>query len=363
MVGIVIQWFMDLIDRLDVSGMRADGVAMIPLNALQLAEREIYLGRLRSGGYVRHRFSHCPACSCERAFLIAEKERYGLPQRTGVCHDCGLVFTLDPLDEESSVWFYRDQYRKLYEGTVSDGILRKQEMDRLFEERNFLEALAKDVPGIRDLGENSLVVEIGAGAGWNLQAFHQRGIPVLGCDPDPVLVEEGIRRGICMQPGSAEDLLKQRVRADWVLLNHVLEHVIDPRAFLQVVRGILKPGGHLFVGVPGLRALFWGEWGADLPHALQNAHVFLFELETLSRFTMSAGFKSVVSHELIWSVFQEGEEVNPPKRGLRGDTVVRRLQAARWTGPLWTTTSRILGAESGCFRMAQRAARFFATRC
>ena len=37
---------------------------------------------------------------------------------------------------------------------------------------------------------------------------------------------------------------------DFIHISHVIEHVLDPIAYIQEMKRILKPGGHLAIGTP-----------------------------------------------------------------------------------------------------------------
>lgn len=337
---------MRILRRVEITGLQNDGRPILDLNLLQFEERERYLRRKKEGIYSERILENCPLCAAEVCFLIAEKDRYALPVSTVVCQTCGLIYTMNPLDKASLLKFYKEQYRSLYEGFHISDEERKKRIGDLFRTRNMEAGLAKVLPEIRAFDGKSLVIEIGAGGGWNLAAFQKRGIPVLGADFDPELVHYGNERGIRLLQGSVEELLQQSDHADLIILNHVLEHVSNPGEFLSQCRLLLKPGGLLFIGVPGLHALRVGEWGSDLPHTLQNAHLFLFDWFTLKSFAARAGLLPVVGYPLIWSVFraQEPPDGNVlPASESRGEKVLDFLRTLRITGPLWHNSTRWLG--------------------
>ncbi len=78
---------------------------------------------------------------------------------------------------------------------------------------------------------------------------------------------------------------------DLVILWHVLEHIRDPRAMLQEVRRILKPGGNLLVAVPN-----FGSWearcgGRHWFHLDVPRHLTHFTPQTLRAALAEAGLE------------------------------------------------------------------------
>jgi SAM-dependent methyltransferase len=67
---------------------------------------------------------------------------------------------------------------------------------------------------------------------------------------------------------------------DSVLLDNVLEHIADPSPLLKEIRRVLRKGGHVVIGVPGLRGQ-----AADLDHKV------FYDEESLRRLASRHGFK------------------------------------------------------------------------
>ena len=327
-----------------------DEQPVLSLNEIQIKEKNIYLSRLENGVYHENVVESCACCGSNKAFLIGEKDRYGLPVKTGVCVECGLIFTLNPLDETSNKRFYMDQYRNLYEGRNIRDEKWKKHLDSLYENRALFFSLSNILPEITMLNNHSLVVEIGTGAGWNLRSFQKRGIPILGCDLDADLITHGNKMGIPIIFGSVKELIDQGIRSDLIILNHILEHTLNPVQFLIETQKILKPNGLIFIGAPGLRMLRFGEWGGDLAHCLQNAHNFLFELTTLTLIIKMAGLEHIYSNESIWSIFRNvgnnsciQKSNTNLKIDSRGGEVIKYLRTLKYSRKFWQITNDMSG--------------------
>jgi 2-polyprenyl-3-methyl-5-hydroxy-6-metoxy-1,4-benzoquinol methylase len=107
-------------------------------------------------------------------------------------------------------------------------------------------------------------------AGPALDYAEQQGVPVLR---EPFLTHE-------FGPG----------RFDALTLWAVLEHVVEPRAFLAKADGLLRPGGHAFLVVPNVGSLALRTLGARYRYVMPE-HVNWFSRQTLRR--MASGIPSL----------------------------------------------------------------------
>ena len=295
---------MTITDKTTITGLHNDRRANIFLNALQQDELQKYFRRVETGRYRLAVHQYCPLCECDRVTLVAQKDRYGIPQHTVVCDECGVIFTLDPLDTSSLETFYREQYRKLYDGHEAQSAFKENYHDQRFHERSQLaKSLLDQVGELVELPDQGTVVEIGAGGGWNLIGFPILSWKAIGYDYDIAEMMEGKKRGLDMRQGSAQQAVKDNTSADIVLMFQFLEHAANPVETLKDVASILKPGGVVYIGVPGLRTMIIGGWGDKLIGTLQNAHLFLFELATLDFACRKAGLKRLWGVEGISAVY------------------------------------------------------------
>jgi SAM-dependent methyltransferase len=90
------------------------------------------------------------------------------------------------------------------------------------------------------------------------------------------IAEKGRERGYEVITGTLEeaDLTGHFGNYDIVSMNHVLEHVIEPRVVLERAHQLLRPGGHLLVQLPTISSweakIFGRNWGGyHYPRHLQ----------------------------------------------------------------------------------------------
>jgi len=299
--------------------------------------------RIECGIYNEISAEACCLCGAPDGFLVAEKDRYGLPVKTVVCERCGLVRTYNRLDAASLGRFYGEQYRPIYEGALYSSETIQRFLESQFEANHFVSYI-----GVLKLTSASIVAEVGACAGWNLYSFQRRGIAVIGCDLDKEYLEYGRRRGIRLVEGDVKRLIELGVKADLVIVNHVLEHVADPIDFLLDLREIVKDEGHVLIGVPGLADVRYGYGDGEFWGCLQNAHLFFFELWTLRRCMERAGFGFVDGYEGIQALFRKRPEAGGPRdlRIRRGERIVKYIRTLRYSEMFWKGVFRLAGGNS-----------------
>ena len=239
--------------------------------------------RLRSGEY-RLESSRCP-CGEREGAVISEVERYGLPLTSVVCAACGTV-RFDPyLDGPSLEDFYKRFYQNMYgRATDLEGYFLRQ--------RSYGEKILAAVESSLEPG--AWVFEVGCGSGGALEVFQARGYRVAGCDYSAELIDAGRRRGVQnIHHGSLTDLgaALGGVKADLIYLHHVFEHVIDPLAFLEECRDLLKPGGRVIIVVPDVSRIASFDYPAgDLLQFLHISHKYNYSPEGMRALGERAGY-------------------------------------------------------------------------
>jgi len=119
---------------------------------------------------------------------------------------------------------------------------------------------AEELIGSRNLGPDSLVIELASNDGYMLKNFRDRGVPVLGIDPAKGPAQAAELKGIptlCAFFGRnlAMQFQSEGRLADVVIANNVLAHVPDLNGFVEGVRLILKEKGIAVIEVPYLADL------------------------------------------------------------------------------------------------------------
>lgn len=139
------------------------------------------------------------------------------------------------------------------------------------------------------------LLDIGSGDGRFVRHMAAAGWDATGLDFSPAahsIASSGLNGGRFLQ-GSLFDHEFAPGSLDVVTLWQVLEHVSEPREFLERCHHLMRPGGFFVAAVPnieGLSAKLTGErwWGLDVPR-----HLAHYSPRTLGRALEQAGFRVV----------------------------------------------------------------------
>jgi SAM-dependent methyltransferase len=181
------------------------------------------------------------------------------------------------------------QLETLYEGYFSDAaespeVWATEMHDVVAETRDFV--TANRPPGT--------MLDIGASYGYMLRAMEEAGWDTVGVEPSPSAaayaaehVKGEVIRGLFEHADLADGSF------DAVTALYVLEHVEDPRAFLEKVHRLLRPGGLAVVRVPHARPLMPMNRLLRRPLIEAPMHLSDFSPRSMSRLGRELGFASV----------------------------------------------------------------------
>lgn len=241
--------------------------------------------KMFSGEY-KLNFYQC-LCGNDNDKLIAIRDRYGIKINTVICKCCGLIRTNPYYDEEALDKFYNIEYRPLYTFVNND----TEEFFKLqVKTGNIILQNIKN--NTRFKLKDKIVYEVGTGMGGILKAFQNEGAEIKGVDLGKEYIELGIQKGLDLELGSV-DILKKYPKADLLILNHIVEHIINPISFLKNIRELISDAGYLYIAVPTLETIAIN-YDNNIFNYLQNAHVFNFSQKTLRYIAECSGYKVIV---------------------------------------------------------------------
>lgn len=224
-------------------------------------------------------------CVCGHAlgFTVRRRDRYGIRFTFKLCLKCGHVWTSNPLSPDAARRFYQSSdYRSLY----FPGESPEQVLLRKTPAPSTVSQLLRFVEGLRV--PQGRLMEWGCGGGWNLVPFRDAGWVVQGFDYDRPYLELGRSLlGLDLHEIPPDGTTLETPSWDVVLLNHVLEHAVDPVSLLIRLRDFCSDETSLIVGVPLLETIPIWHW-RDFFHV---AHIHYFSVESLTRVAAKSGFR------------------------------------------------------------------------
>lgn len=235
----------------------------------------------------------CMACGSKEfrlTFSTTDRLYRTTDQRFTVvqCSQCGLLRLAPQPSPSDFERYYPANYWFDNRQNTLDSL---EQLYRRLVLRDHLRFVTRALRGARESGP---VLDVGCGGGLFLGMLRPRGFKVLGLD----MSSDAARLAWKQQgvPAVAGDLSASPIApasCAAVTMFHVLEHVPDPRHYLQEAHRLLRPNGRLIVQVPNAAcwqfALLGRAWnGVDAPR-----HLHLFRGADLEKMLERSGFEIV----------------------------------------------------------------------
>lgn len=178
------------------------------------------------------------------------------------------------------------------------------------------------------------VVDVGCGTGESTQLLRDRGFDATGTDVSEKFLPTGLDGFLALDFGTSDVLPAASFRAAGAL--NVLEHVEDPRAFLERLVRVVHPGGYVIVLSPNLTSPLVGlRILADLARG-RTPYLGV---------RSPAGAMSLIVHNVARSALRAAGRSAFERRAPRLDVVGYDADAVYWTN---SAEVRRLLEELGC---------------
>ena len=206
----------------------------------------------------------CPICHSERIRFLFEGWDLilGYPDSALVyqCYDCEHIFVAGTLTPEQLTDMYTNYYPRA-DFNVEDYKPHQEKSGFLYwldgEEGYAYRHVPKDVR----------VLDIGCGYCETLGYHKARGCEVYGVESDENTRKIAERYGFNVEIGLFDPKKYEPESFDYITMNEVLEHVVDPLQTLKEISVVLKLGGFFVAYVPNPKSLAkrtfgkrWGTW-------------------------------------------------------------------------------------------------------
>jgi 2-polyprenyl-3-methyl-5-hydroxy-6-metoxy-1,4-benzoquinol methylase len=238
----------------------------------------------------------CPVCDEAKAEPYLSKLNFHLVR----CPQCSMIYT-NPVPAEMATGTFYDWAGGEY---LSPEKVESDYADVRFE---------RELRLFRTYCQSGSVLDVGCSSGAFLYQLKKRfpnDYTILGTDVSQEPLDHAVKMGVPIVRG---EFLTQTFgeKFDAVTFWAVMEHLAEPKKFLQKAAAILKPGGHCFILTPNMDSLAVRLIGAKYRYIFAE-HLNYFTPRTMERFAGAefsvVGRRSTHFNPLvIWQDFRGGE--------------------------------------------------------
>lgn len=219
----------------------------------------------------------CPACGQQGGRDRGRKNTFKLLS----CRTCATLYTAQSPDPSQ-----QEDYDAYY---TPENLMVPEFINRRLDEI---------VATFRSYKKSNRLLDVGCGAGSFLEAAARDNWEAFGVEISQTAAEHVRRQGFEVFCGELEKADYQDGYFDVVIASEVLEHVLDPKALLESVARVLRPGGLLWATTPHGRGISARLLDLAWTTVCPPEHLQLFSVNSIKAMLSSAGFRrvEVVTH-------------------------------------------------------------------
>jgi 2-polyprenyl-3-methyl-5-hydroxy-6-metoxy-1,4-benzoquinol methylase len=196
------------------------------------------------------------------------------------CPNCGLVLVYPSPDDKALQDFYNNSYQVDFDSYFK-GTRRRSKIT--------LNMLAKHYP------KPGRLLEVGCSYGGFLDEARLKGWDVTGVELSQIAATFARDQlGLRVFCGDLREQLQQLGEPyDVVAIFHVIEHLPNPPALLELCRKLIKPGGLLILKTPNVASSIARLMGSSWHWMCPPAHLYLYSPATLGRLLAKSGYQAL----------------------------------------------------------------------
>jgi 2-polyprenyl-3-methyl-5-hydroxy-6-metoxy-1,4-benzoquinol methylase len=232
--------------------------------------------------YLELSLKSCPLCGNESFTNLKNNDRYFMGIITAGCNKCGLIQTNPRPSNRGIEYFYKNEYRKFYQGVTDPSEKYIQENNKS-ERMDYLVSFLESCVNLAQLPN---ILDVGCSEGAFFSALRKSGYSgkLYGVELNKNFAEFAAKKNDATVYSSIQELNKT---FDLIVLNHVFEHLIEPQIFLKNINPLLKDDGRIFIDVPDTEE--YKSIGD-----LHLGHLFHFTTRTLELLLEANGYQVVL---------------------------------------------------------------------
>ena len=251
------------------------------------------------------KINNCKLCgndSFKFLFKISDKS-LGIPGdfKLNKCRNCGVLFlNPQPSEKELEKYYPKKKYYSLKTiKTKKDSQKTRLKIflyDLYFGSnknlllKNLFSPIKYTVRGTKII-KNKKFLDIGSGSGQFVYDMKQLGMVVYGVEPGNFDKKSTRDNKLNILKSDLIDARYPSNFFDIITINHVLEHVENPKKIIKEINRILKKKGSLILGVPNFRSLAYKIFKKNWYQLDAPRHLFNFSDKILKKILKQEGFK------------------------------------------------------------------------
>lgn len=197
------------------------------------------------------------------------------------CANCSLVFTNPRYSDQALESLYSEEYYDVAK-PYADQQFEPADDDQLQLAKRIKRLIGTATPAALD---------VGCGGGRMVEAFAAAGFHAAGIEPGEGVVNRAQAMGRNVTKQALEEVPGGTFNCVTAL--HVLEHVANPRQFIEQIHRVVKENGVVVIEVPNYASKARQDLGADWQALHPASHLFQFTPDTLRLLLLNAGFSVV----------------------------------------------------------------------
>ncbi|MBS3952820.1 MAG: class I SAM-dependent methyltransferase [Methylomicrobium sp.] len=220
----------------------------------------------------------CAVCGNNQTKIIAKKDRNGQPLTNVMCVNCGLVWVDPQPTIECTEKFYSSEYRKQYKKAF------QPKHKHCY--REALRAIDRTTRFLSVYRDGMRVLDVGSGAGFFAYILQRMGILIDGIEPNEEYANYALSNLHLntIRTGFLRDLTTEN-EYDLITINHVFEHLPNPREAMLQIHKLLKKGGHVLMEIPNIEATY------HAPNKIFHVgHLYWYNPNTIRALALQLGF-------------------------------------------------------------------------
>ncbi|MCP4150504.1 MAG: class I SAM-dependent methyltransferase [bacterium] len=220
------------------------------------------------------------------------------------CAACGFVFSNPYIPEEEIVEFY-SQLEDLEYSSEAEG-----------RTKNFQTIIKRLKRVSKRNGASPRLLDIGAASGIFLDLANKEGFDSTGIEPSQFLVDDAKKNyGLNLYKGTVEEYLEEnkgKEKFSIITLLDIIEHLVEPDAFMDKVDALIEDNGFLVLVTPDIGSLAARITGKQWWH-YRIAHINFFNRKSLRFLLEKHGYDIVLKKKYVWnfSVFYLASRIFP----------------------------------------------------